>query len=121
MAFSDWSTTASANTTVGGIDIGEGCPPSNLNNAIREVMAEVRVAFNPALDPFFSSATKGDARLAIDAYGRFGGTISGNIIRESAGTHLYHVNSAMLSGRIFLTAAGASDPTSLAGDIWLTY
>lgn len=121
MAFADWSTTAAANTTIGGIDIGEGCPPSNLNNAQREAMAELRAAFNVALDPFFAAATLADARAALGAFAAAGGTVSGNITRSSAGSHLYHTNAALASGRVFLTATGASDPTSLAGDIWITY
>jgi len=50
-----------------------------------------------------------------------GGTVTGNILRGSAGAHLYHNTAGMNSGRVFLTAEGAADPTSLAGDIWLTY
>lgn len=39
---SEWSTTASNNTDVGGINIAEGCAPSGINNAIRELMAQVK-------------------------------------------------------------------------------
>jgi microcystin-dependent protein len=39
---SEWSSTPSNNTDVGGIDIAEGCAPSGINNAIREVMAQVK-------------------------------------------------------------------------------
>lgn len=42
MAVSSWSTNAASNTTVGAINIAEGCPAANMNNAIREVMAQVR-------------------------------------------------------------------------------
>jgi hypothetical protein len=121
MAFADWSTTAGANTTVGGIDIGEGCPPSNLNNAQREVMAELRAAFSAALATFFAAGDLAAARTALGVLGLAGGTVTGNITRGSAGSHLYHTNAALTSGRVFLTASGASDPTSLAGDIWITY
>lgn len=38
----DWDATAANNTDVGGIDINEGCPSANINNAIREVMAQVK-------------------------------------------------------------------------------
>ena len=38
----DWDTTAANNTDVGGIDINEGCPAANINNAIRETMAQVK-------------------------------------------------------------------------------
>tara|TARA_R110000796_G_scaffold145458_1_gene262065 strand:+ start:421 stop:1227 length:807 start_codon:yes stop_codon:yes gene_type:complete len=39
---SEWSSTPALNTDVGGIDIAEGCAPSGINNAIREVMAQVK-------------------------------------------------------------------------------
>lgn len=42
MAVTDWSATASENTSVGGVSIAEGCPAKGLNNAIREVMAAVK-------------------------------------------------------------------------------
>jgi len=43
-AVSDWSTTAASNTDVGGINIDEGNAPSTMNNAQREVMAQVKTA-----------------------------------------------------------------------------
>lgn len=39
---SDWSSTAASNTDVGGINIGEGMLPSDVNNAMREMMAELK-------------------------------------------------------------------------------
>ncbi len=39
---SEWSATASNNTDVGNINIAEGCAPSGINNAIREIMAQVK-------------------------------------------------------------------------------
>ena len=39
---SEWSSVPANNTDVGGIDIAEGCAPSGINNAIREVMAQVK-------------------------------------------------------------------------------
>lgn len=53
MAVSDWSTSASENVTVGGINIGENCARGNVNDAIRAVMAEAKAGFSgsiPALD-----------------------------------------------------------------------
>ena len=43
-AYSDWDTTAANNTDVGGINIGENCAMANLNNAIREMMAQLKTA-----------------------------------------------------------------------------
>ena len=39
---SEWSATAANNTDIGGINIAEGCAPSGINNAIRELMAQVK-------------------------------------------------------------------------------
>jgi hypothetical protein len=50
-----------------------------------------------------------------------GGTVSGNITRSGAGPHLYHNDTTLTSGRLFITAAGAADPTSAPGDLWLKY
>lgn len=39
---SEWSSTPSNNNDIGGINISEGCAPSGINNAIRELMAQVK-------------------------------------------------------------------------------
>lgn len=39
---SEWSSTPANNTDIANIDIAEGCAPSGVNNAIREVMAQVK-------------------------------------------------------------------------------
>jgi len=39
---SEWSATPVNNTDIGGINIAEGCAPSGINNAIRELMAQVK-------------------------------------------------------------------------------
>lgn len=120
IAFSDWSTTPAANTTVGDVNIGENCPPGNLNNGIRTVMAQLRAAFNAALSSFFSANTLADARSALKVAGTEGTEpMTGNLVRQGAGPHLYHATGTFTSGRVFVTVAGAADPTSLPGDIWI--
>lgn len=39
---SEFSATAANNTDIDGINIAEGCPPSTINNAIRELMAQLK-------------------------------------------------------------------------------
>jgi len=39
---SEFSATAANNTDIGGINISEGCAPSGINNAIRELMAQLK-------------------------------------------------------------------------------
>jgi len=51
MAVSDYSVTPGSNTTISGINIAEGCAPANLNNAIRQIMADVRVFYNSPPTP----------------------------------------------------------------------
>jgi len=46
MTVSSYSTTASNNTTINGINISEGCLPSDINNAIRSQLADVRSVWN---------------------------------------------------------------------------
>ena len=41
MAVSNYNTDPNLNTTISGINIAEGCPPSGINNAIRQLMADV--------------------------------------------------------------------------------
>jgi hypothetical protein len=41
MAVADYSTTPGANTTISGINIGENCSPAGINNAIRQLMADI--------------------------------------------------------------------------------
>lgn len=41
-AYSDWDTVAANNTDVGGISVAEGMLPSSVNNALRELMAQLK-------------------------------------------------------------------------------
>ena len=48
----DYSTTASNNTSVGGVSIAEGMLPSNINNAFRAITADIREFYNDSeLEP----------------------------------------------------------------------
>ena len=39
---SEWDSVAANNTDLNSININEGCPPSTINNAIRELMAQIK-------------------------------------------------------------------------------
>ncbi|MCP4410077.1 MAG: hypothetical protein GY807_20500 [Gammaproteobacteria bacterium] len=43
-AVSQWDTTANNNTDIDSVDIDENCAPSGMNNAVREVMAQIATA-----------------------------------------------------------------------------
>ncbi|MGL4310391.1 MAG: hypothetical protein ACRCSU_07870 [Paracoccaceae bacterium] len=42
MAVSDYSTTPGNNTSIGGVNIAENCAPDGINNAIRQLMADLK-------------------------------------------------------------------------------
>jgi len=50
-----------------------------------------------------------------------GGTVTGAINRQGAGAYVYWGATGFTGGRLFLTAAGAADPTSQPGDVWFTF
>jgi hypothetical protein len=68
MAVSDYSTTPGNNASVGGVDIAENCAPGGLNNAIRQVMADIATAIgaltaSPAELNILDGATLSTAEL----------------------------------------------------------
>ncbi len=46
MSVSDWSTDPASNTTVGPVNIAEGCPAANMNNMGREFMAQIKAWYD---------------------------------------------------------------------------
>lgn len=46
MSVADYNTDPNSNTSISGINIAEGCPPSGINNAIRQMMADIKTADN---------------------------------------------------------------------------
>ena len=110
MSYLTWSTNPNLNVTVNGINIAEGCPPANINNGIREVMAGVAE---------LRDAVPSVAGLMPVA----GGTFSGTQPRYTGrGAYLHHNDSANTSGRVYLLPTGSANPTSPAsGDIVLFY
>lgn len=47
MAVTDYSSTAGSNTSIAGINIGENCPRANINDAIRQLMADLKTLVGP--------------------------------------------------------------------------
>jgi hypothetical protein len=61
---SDWSTTAANNTDIGGINIAEGCAAANINNALREIMAQVKAALQTS-----ATDNTAGALMTVPAFG----------------------------------------------------
>ena len=63
----EYSATASANTVVADVNIDEGCAPSGINNAIREVMAalkDVDTGATTMTSPAFTTSTSATIKTA---------------------------------------------------------
>ncbi len=82
---SQWDVNPANNTDVGGINIAENCPPSNINNAIREVMSQVKEFQNGAsgdsltLNGTLQSSGNGDCPVSSTAKTMPAGTNSTKI------------------------------------------
>ena len=103
-AISDYDSTAANNTDIGGVNIQEGCPPSGINNAIRELMSHLS-----ALNAGSSSL----GTIKVDNLQLDGNTISstntdGNITLTPNGAGLVSIAEGDLQiGSTTVTATGA--------------
>lgn len=73
---SEWSSTPANNTDIDSINIAEGCAPSGINDAIRELMAQVKDLY---------AGTSGDT-ISIAGGGTGAGTLAGASIVTYTGT-----------------------------------
>jgi hypothetical protein len=100
MAVQDWSTAPGSNTTISGINIAEGMPPANVNNAFRQMMADVRVMYD-------------NLPVVTDRIPVSGGVFSGTQpIYTGRGAYLHSNDSANTSGRVYYLPAGSANPAS---------
>jgi hypothetical protein len=111
MSFSSYSATPDNNTSINGINIAENCAAANVNNAIRQLMADGKELSDTVEDIDVS-----------DYMPISGGSFTGRISRSGAGAYLVHNSSSLVSGRIFVQLSSASLPASPAeGDIVFQY
>jgi len=110
MAVTDYDTTPGDNTTISGINIAEQCPPGNLNNAFRQLMADVKVMY--------------DGLPVVSGYMPLtGGTFTGTQPKyDGEGAFLHHASSGHTSGKVSILADGSSNPaTPSDGDFVFFY
>jgi hypothetical protein len=122
---SEYSATASNNTDIGGINISEGCAPSGINNAIRELMAQLKDQ---------QTGTDADSFVVGGAFTCTGAAVfsstvalgaSATATTQSAGdnstkvaTTAYVGNSVALAypvGSIYINASVSTNPATLFG------
>jgi hypothetical protein len=102
MSFSDYSTTPASNTSIAGLNVAEGCPPGNMNGAVRQLMADGKELAN----------TVGGLSSAMPVTG---GAFTGNITRQGNGGYRYNASSSLTSGLEYFLPEGSSLPTPAEG------
>jgi hypothetical protein len=90
---SEYDSTAANNTDIDGVNLAEGCPPSGINNAIRESMAHLKD---------FQTGASGD-NLTV------GGTLTANGTTNLTG-ELQINGSAGTSGQYLKSQGSGADP-----------
>jgi hypothetical protein len=66
MATEDYDSTAGNNTAISGINIAEGCPAGNLNDAIRQLMADIATGIDGAPIGAAEASTGNFTTLTLD-------------------------------------------------------
>lgn len=116
MAISSYSTTPASNTSISGINIAEGCAPSGINDAIRQMMADI------ATDAVTLSGSQTLTNKTLTSPTVSGGTMNNAIIggtTPAAGTFTTvnagaagdmgtWTSSTTSSGHIFADSSGGS-------------
>jgi hypothetical protein len=111
MSFGSYSTTPASNTTCNGINVAENCPAANVNNAIRQIMADGRSLYDTV------------AGISLSSYMlKTGGAFTGTITRNGAGGYWYHANASQATGPVYTQTSATALPTSPAeGTVVMQY
>jgi hypothetical protein len=114
---SEYSQTAASNTDIDGININEGCAPSTINNAIRELMAQIKDfqvgAAGDGLTVSTLSATTATV-TTVEAT-----TVNATNLNIGAATFLSAVYPV---GSIYINATNATNPGTLLGfGTWVAF
>ena len=98
----EFSTTPSVNVTIGGINVGEGCPPTGINDSIRYMAAVIRDTYDriPATGAYVPTT---------------GGSFTGDILRATRGAYLHHAGAAQTDGRVIFLPEGSARPAGSEG------
>ena len=105
----DYSSTAANNTSVGGVSIAEGMLPSNINNAIRAILADTREWYNDSQWIIYGD---GDASFTFAYVSATSFTVAGVDV-----TSFYHANRRVRAvgsstGTIYGTISSSSFSTN---------
>jgi hypothetical protein len=100
MPVSSYSTNPALNTSVGGSDISEGAAAAGFNNALRQIMADIKAwsdAFSVVYPISIAQGGTGQttALAAFNAIAASGGTVGGVLSRTSYGQFVHFAQSVL--------------------------
>ena len=99
-SITDYSKTAASNTDIQSVDIAEGCLPSGINNAIREIMADLADMNDGTVtltSPSFAAASlTGDLSFGDNDKAIFGAGSDLEIYHSGAGSFISDVGNGAL-------------------------
>lgn len=99
----EFSTTPSANSTIGGFSVADGSTNTgSINDMLRYMAAVMRDSYDriPGAGSFLPST---------------GGTVSGDILRATRGAYLHHAGAAQTDGRVIFLPEGSARPAGSEG------
>lgn len=125
---SEYSTTPSDNTDIAGIDIGEGCAPSGINNAIRTLMSDLKDWQAGTSGDLLSIAAGGtNAATTTAALQNLGATTTGiNLLKAiTASVARTELGATTVGSDVFTAADAAAARTAIgagtgSGDVTTT-
>ena len=123
---SEWSSTPANNTDIGGINIAEGCAPSGINNAIRELMSQVKdmqsgtdadnFTIGGNLSVTGTTALTGSATAPTATFGDSTTKVATTAFVQAALAAIYPV------GSIYTNASNSTNPGTLLGfGTWVAF
>jgi hypothetical protein len=90
-----------------------------LDSDLTAIAALSTTAYGRALLTMADAAALRTAAGIVASLPLTGGTVSGAIVRASAGAHPYVASTDYPHSRIHITANGAANPNTQTGDIWI--
>ena len=108
---SEWSSTPANNTDIDSINIAEGCAPSGINDAIRELMSQVKDLYSGTTGDAIGVAGGGTGQTSYTNGQLLIGNTTGNTLTKATLTAGSNVTITNGTGSITIAASGASSAT----------
>lgn len=117
MGISAYSTTPGSNTAISGINLAEGCNASGINDAIRQLMADIATACSTFGQTIMSAASAAAALTAL-GFSAFMQTLVGAASASAARTTL-GITTNLIT--VTYTISSSAPSGGSAGDLWFRF